>query len=110
MTASVAGLLRAAVGVERSTPQGAGPVDAVVDPGSAARMAPATGSSGMSAIITIFRKFGGPLTKQIRLAPDGSIISDGSACIMAHGEARRETVADVIRLGRLIEGLRSDQA
>jgi len=39
--------------------------------------------------ITVFRKDGGPLTKRISLALDGSIKSDGSQCIMSHGTARR---------------------
>jgi hypothetical protein len=37
---------------------------------------------------TIFAKSGGPLTKRISLAPDGSVKSDGAACVMAHGAAR----------------------
>src|SRR5262249_22255030 len=73
-------------------------------------MADDRNASSATAELTIFAKSGGPLTKQIRLAPDGSVISDGSACIMAHGEAHRETVADVTRLGGLIEGLKSDEA
>jgi hypothetical protein len=34
-------------------------------------------------------KAGGPLTKRISLASDGSMRSDGSACVMSEGEARR---------------------
>jgi hypothetical protein len=33
--------------------------------------------------ITLFAKGGGPLTKRIYLAPDGSLKSDGSACVMS---------------------------
>ena len=35
-------------------------------------------------------KAGGPLTKRISLAQDGTLLSDGSACIMARGTARRQ--------------------
>jgi hypothetical protein len=80
-----------------------------VDQGTAASVALATSSGrGMNTTITIFKKFGGPLTKQISLAPDGSIVSDGSACLMTRGTANRVPVTDVVRLGALIEGLRSD--
>ena len=34
-------------------------------------------------------KAGGPLTKRISLATDGSLWSDGSACKMAQGRAYR---------------------
>jgi len=44
----------------------------------------------MSALqITIFAKSDGPLTKQIYLDKDGSLKSDGSACVMTAGTARR---------------------
>jgi hypothetical protein len=39
--------------------------------------------------VTIFEKSGGPLTKRISLAPDGSICSDGSKCVMPRGNASR---------------------
>jgi hypothetical protein len=38
---------------------------------------------------TVFTKTGGPLTKRISLTPDGEFHSDGSACLMSNGEARR---------------------
>jgi hypothetical protein len=38
---------------------------------------------------TLLTKTGGPLTKRTSLAPDGSLRSDGSACIMAAGLAAR---------------------
>ena len=47
---------------------------------------------------TLLTKDGGPLTKQISLAPDGSLHSDGSACIMSRGRARRIRIS---RLGAL---------
>ncbi len=52
----------------------------------------------------------GPLTKQIYLAPDGTLVKDGSACVMAHGRAERVRVAGVVALGALIEGLTPSQA
>src|SRR6185369_8207093 len=55
-------------------------------------------------------KDGGPLTKQISLSPDGTLVKDGSACVMAHGTAERVRVAGVDALGALIEGLTPSQA
>ena len=55
-------------------------------------------------------KIGGPLTKHIGLAPDGSLKSDGSSCVMPRGMARRVQIPGVAHLARLIETLRSDQA
>ncbi len=60
--------------------------------------------------LTVFTKSKGPLTKSIRLDKDGKIVSDGSACTMAHGQARRMEIADIGELAKLIEGLRSNQA
>lgn len=44
--------------------------------------------------ITLLTKAGGPLTKRISLAEDGSLKSDGSACLMGRGVARRARFAD----------------
>jgi len=60
--------------------------------------------------ITRFAKSGGPLTKRIELAADGSVKSDGSACIMCRGTACRVQIADVGQLASLIDGLRSNEA
>ena len=60
--------------------------------------------------LTRFTKDDGPLTKQIYLAPDGTLVKDGSACVMAHGTAERVRVAGVVALGALIEGLTPSQA
>jgi hypothetical protein len=60
--------------------------------------------------ITAFSKSDGPLTKRISLAPDGSIRSDGSQCIMARGTAQRVVIAHMQELATLIGGLRSNQA
>ena len=60
--------------------------------------------------LTRLTKDGGPLTKQISLSPDGTLVKDGSACVMAHGTAERVRVAGVDALGALIEGLAPSQA
>ena len=60
--------------------------------------------------LTVFTKSGGPLTKRISLMPDGSLKSDGSACVMAHGRARRANIASVLDLGALIEQLKPNEA
>jgi hypothetical protein len=59
---------------------------------------------------TRLTKNGGPLTKKISLAPDGTLVKDGSACVMAQGTAERVRVAGVDALGALIEGLEPSQA
>jgi hypothetical protein len=60
--------------------------------------------------ITVFVKSGGPLTKRISLGPDGSLKSDGAACVMAHGTARRASLASALDLGSLIERLKPNEA
>jgi hypothetical protein len=45
--------------------------------------------------IITFRKVGGPLTKRICLAPDGTPHSDGSACVMFAGSAQRARFDDL---------------
>jgi hypothetical protein len=60
--------------------------------------------------ITLFVKSGGPLTKCIELAADGSVASDSSECRMSRGSARRVGIADVTQLGKLIEGLAANEA
>ena len=60
--------------------------------------------------LTRLTKDGGPLTKQISLSPDGTLVKDGSACVMAHGTAERVRLAGVDALGALIEGLTPSQA
>jgi hypothetical protein len=63
-----------------------------------------------AAELTVFTKIGGPLTKRISIAPDGSIISDGSACVMSRGIAHRAKISNVTQLAKLIEEMGSDQA
>ena len=60
--------------------------------------------------LTVFEKSGGPLTKHITLSPDGSVKSDGSACLMASGVAHRLRLADIGELAAAIAKARSDQA
>jgi hypothetical protein len=60
--------------------------------------------------LTVFSKHGGPLTKQIFLKADGSVISDGSACVMSKGEAQRVVVDNVEEFAKLIGRLHSYQA
>ena len=58
---------------------------------------------------TVFDKIGGILTKEISLAKDGTVFSDGSACKMWEGTARRVTVGGVEEFAKIIDGLRSYQ-
>ena len=60
--------------------------------------------------ITLFAKFSGPLTKRISLEADGSIRSDGSACLMARGSACRIHLSAASDLGTLIERLKPNEA
>src|SRR5262249_27504163 len=60
--------------------------------------------------LTKLPKHSGPLTKKISLSPDGTLVKDGSACMMAHGTAERVRVAGVAELGALIDGLTPSQA
>jgi hypothetical protein len=57
-----------------------------------------------------FTKTGGPLTKHISLAPDGTLVSDGSACVMSRGTAERVKIADIDELATLIGSLHPSQA
>jgi hypothetical protein len=60
--------------------------------------------------LTRLTKDGGPLTKLISLSPDGTLVKDSSACVMARGTAERLRVAGVDALGALIEDLAPSQA
>jgi hypothetical protein len=60
--------------------------------------------------LTILAKAGGPLTKQISLEADGSLKSDGSACVMASGGARRFAFDTASELAEKIGRLGSDEA
>jgi hypothetical protein len=57
-----------------------------------------------------FTKMGGPLTKKIYLSPDGTLVSDGSACVMTHGMAERVKIAGIDELAALIGSLHPSQA
>jgi hypothetical protein len=60
--------------------------------------------------ITTLAKTGGPLTKRISLAADGTLHSDGSACIMSTGSAQRATFAGLASFAACIATLMSHQA
>ena len=60
--------------------------------------------------LTRLTKDGGPLTKQISLAPDGTLVNDGSACGMTRGTAERVKIADIDELAALIGSLHPSQA
>ena len=60
--------------------------------------------------ITIYTKLDGPLTKSISLTADGRVKSDGSACLMVRGTARRQPVANVDELAAVISKFESTQA
>jgi hypothetical protein len=60
--------------------------------------------------ITKFLKDGGLLTKQIHLAPDGTIANDSSRCRMSTGVARRTSLTGVHDLGELISNMPANAA
>ena len=60
--------------------------------------------------ITVFRKAKGILSKRITLTRSGKIKSDGSACCMSKGTARRVTLDGVAELADLIENMPSHKA
>jgi hypothetical protein len=71
---------------------------------------PASAKQGPAFELTVFTKQGGLLTKRISLAEDGTVNSDGSACRMAKGSARRAPIAGAADLAGLIGSLEQDQA
>jgi hypothetical protein len=60
--------------------------------------------------VTRLAKADGPLTKRISLGPDGKPISDGGACVMSRGQARRERLPSLESFAALIAGLGSHEA
>ena len=60
--------------------------------------------------ITHIAKAGGPLAKRIFLAADGSLKSDGSACVMGRGEARRAQFSDLRGFADCIDTLAQHEA
>jgi hypothetical protein len=60
--------------------------------------------------LTKLIKHGGPLTKKISLDPDGTLVKDGSACVMWRGAAERVRLDGVAALAALIEALEPSQA
>src|SRR3974377_1272227 len=60
--------------------------------------------------ITVFKKSSGILSKTIAAAVDGSPVSDGSACRMSSGEAKRIPLPGGAQaLAELIENMASDE-
>ena len=64
----------------------------------------------MTIEITVFAKIGGPLTKHISLTKNGTFASDGSACVMGRGTARRVKLGSMQEFADLIEKLKSEEA
>ncbi len=93
------------------TRPGAASADASLKGGLASRPS-SKGAAGskVRVEITVFAKSGGPLTKRISLSADGSIKSDGSACLMSRGTARRVEVADIQQFAALIGELPPNEA
>jgi hypothetical protein len=60
--------------------------------------------------ITHLAKRGGPLTKRIFLAGDGTYQSDGSACVMAEGDGHRVELAGVEPLADIISQMEPHEA
>jgi hypothetical protein len=60
--------------------------------------------------VTGLAKVGGPLTKRISLTPDGKLASDGSACVMTNGWAKRVPCTSLARFADLISDLDSNEA
>jgi len=65
----------------------------------------------MSSLVnfSVLKKHGGALTKRISLGPEGRLISNGTACLMSRGLARRER-ADLPAFARLIAALEPCEA
>jgi hypothetical protein len=55
-------------------------------------------------------KTGGPLTKQISLAADGTIKSDGTACVLTDGTAHRVRLAQISQYSELLAALKPNEA
>jgi hypothetical protein len=74
--------------------------------------AAASRGAGEGAVIefTAFTKADCPLTKRIGLGPDGKPVSDGSACLMARGQAQRMRCAGLGAFAAHIERLKPNQA
>jgi hypothetical protein len=60
--------------------------------------------------VTGIAKIGGPLTKRISLSGDGQLVSDGSACVMSTGRARRVRADSLAEFAALISSLEPHEA
>ena len=68
------------------------------------------GDRGADREITTFTKSGGAPRGTVSLTTDGKLLSDGSACVMTRGTARRTMLADLQAFADHITGLSTDQA
>jgi hypothetical protein len=59
--------------------------------------------------IAVFSKRNGALSKQISLGRDGKVVSDGSACRMTRGVARRVPLNGVASLAQLIDKMPTNE-
>jgi hypothetical protein len=71
---------------------------------------PSTDSAACFSITRFAKKSGGSLTKRISITADGTLISDGSECLMTCGIARRVLLRSVHELANLIAALTSNEA
>jgi RecA-family ATPase len=60
--------------------------------------------------ITVFQKQGGVLSKRISLDASGKVCSDGSACLMTRGTARRVVISDIRAYAGLVNACGSHEA
>src|SRR4051794_14372723 len=70
-----------------------------------------TAAGGVGMIeVTLLQKTNGPLTKRIKLADDGRLLSDGSVCVMGTGTARRVRLNGLSDFASQIHNLAENQA
>jgi len=60
--------------------------------------------------LTLVTKSDGPLTKRISLISSGTVISDGSACVMARGSAKRVRLPDCRAFAEMLDRLAPNEA
>jgi hypothetical protein len=60
--------------------------------------------------VTALTKTGGPLTKRVSLSPDGTLHSDGSACVMSTGTGRRFRFKGLAEFADHIERMAPNEA
>jgi hypothetical protein len=60
--------------------------------------------------LTLLRKLNGPLSKQIRIDPDGKLASDSSACALCRGYAQRWRIDNIAEFAGGLAGFKSSDA